>query len=132
MMMNEDMLIATAKNAREKAYVPYSDFKVGAALRGKSGTVYMGCNIENASYSLGCCAERTAIFSAVSQGEKEFTQLVVIADTEKAVSPCGACRQVMAEFFTKDVSILLTNLTGDRIETNLSGLLPYHFQMEEG
>lgn len=128
MKMKKDLMLA-AKQAREKAYAPYSSFKVGAALRGNSGVIYTGCNIENSSFPLSCCAERTAIFKAVSQEEREFMELVVIGDTEGPVSPCGACRQVMAEFFTEDVRIYLTNLKGDLFETTLEGLLPYYFKL---
>lgn len=131
MMCSNKMLIDIAKEARESAYVPYSTFKVGAALKGKSGKIYTGCNIENASFSLACCAERTAIFKAISEGEKEFTELAVIADTEKGVSPCGACRQVMAEFFSEDTAIYLSNLTGHVFETNTKELLPYHFKLND-
>lgn len=128
-MCSKHKLIDIARKAREKAYVPYSSFKVGAALKGKSGTIYTGCNIENASFSLACCAERTAIFKAISEGEKEFVELAVIADTKGGVSPCGACRQVMAEFFSKDTIIYLSNLKNEVYETDLEGLLPYHFKL---
>lgn len=96
--MNDEELIATAKEYRERAYVPYSNFKVGAAVLAKSGKIYGGCNIENASYPVTNCAERTAIFKAVSEGERELEAIAVIADTEGPCSPCGACRQVMAEY----------------------------------
>lgn len=128
-MQPRETLIKEAKEAGEQAYVPYSNFWVGAALRGKSGKIYRGCNIENASFSLACCAERTAIFKAVSQGEREFTELAVIADTEGVVSPCGACRQVMAEFFSDEVIIYLSNLKGKVMETNVEKLLPYSFKL---
>ena len=128
-MCSKQKLIDIARKAREKAYVPYSSFKGGAALKGKSGTIYTGCNIENASFSLACCAERTAIFKAISEGEKEFVELAVIADTKGGVSPCGACRQVMAEFFSKDTIIYLSNLKNEVYETDLEGLLPYHFKL---
>lgn len=95
--MDKNSLIQEAKKAREKAYVPYSKFQVGAALLGEDGTVYHGCNIENAAYSMCNCAERTAIFKAVSEGVRKFTAMAVIADTDGPVSPCGACRQVMSE-----------------------------------
>src|SRR5699024_12554629 len=103
----EDELIKKAKQAREKAYVPYSKFKVGAALLGKSGTIYTGCNIENSSFSLTCCAERNTIFKAISDGEKSFEKMAVIADTTDAISPSGACRHVMVDFITTDTNILL-------------------------
>ena len=101
--MDKDTLIIEAKKAREKAYVPYSKFRVGAALLTKSGKVFSGCNIENAAYSVCCCAERVAIFKAISDGETEFIEMAVAADTVRPVPPCGACRQVMSEFFHKDM-----------------------------
>src|SRR5690625_5605147 len=103
--MMKEKLIQKATKVREKAYVPYSSFKVGAALLSGSGNVYTGCNIENASFSLTCCAERTAIFNAISQGENDFVEMVVIADSKDPISPCGACRQVMAEFFHENTTI---------------------------
>lgn len=118
-------LIEAAVNAREKAYVPYSNFKVGAAVLGKSGKIYTGCNIENASYGLSNCAERTAIFKAISEGEKELSTIAVVADTPGPVSPCGACRQVMTEFGIDQ--ILLANLKGDQKVVNMHELLPFSF-----
>ncbi|MEI3610755.1 cytidine deaminase [Pseudogracilibacillus sp. SO30301A] len=127
----KDKLIQTAKSALDYAYVPYSTFKVGAALVTKSGSIYSGCNIENASYPLTCCAERTAIFKAVSEGEKDLVEMAVIADSEGPVSPCGACRQVMTEFFSPDAIIYLTNLTGDLKVITVKELLPYSFSLHE-
>lgn len=128
-MTRTKQLISKAKEAREKAYVPFSSFPVGAAVSTKAGNIYLGSNIENSSFSLTCCAERTAIFKAVSEGEQEFTDLAVIADTEDVVSPCGACRQVMAEFFTEEVAIYLTNLKGDVMKTSLHEMLPNYFKL---
>lgn len=127
----KNRLIQKAKSARENAYVPYSNFKVGAALVTKSGNFYLGSNIENASYSLTCCAERTAIFNAVSKGDRELIEMAVIADSESPVSPCGACRQVMTEFFPPDATIYLTNLNGDVKVTTVKELLPYAFSLHE-
>lgn len=93
-------LIEHAVKALEHAYAPYSNFKVGAALLGSSGKVYLGCNIENAAYSPTNCAERTAVFKAVSEGETSFKALAVVADTTAVITPCGVCRQVLAEFLT--------------------------------
>lgn len=124
-------LIEEARKARDKAYVPYSEFKVGAALIAESGNMYTGCNIENASYSLTCCAERTAIFNAISQGEKELIEMAVIADSKGPVSPCGACRQVILEFFSKDAKIYLSNMEGNIKETTAENLLPFSFSLEE-
>lgn len=99
--MNRQELITEALKARDMAYAPYSKFQVGAALLTKDGKVYRGCNIENAAYSMCNCAERTALFKAVSEGDTEFQMLAVAADTPGPVSPCGACRQVISELCTK-------------------------------
>lgn len=121
-------LIEEARIIRDSAYVPYSEFKVGAALKAKSGKIYTGCNIENAAYPVGCCAERVAIFKAISEGEKEFTDLAVIANTEGPVSPCGSCRQVMSEFFDGNVTIHLSNTEGDLSSVTMEELLPFSFK----
>lgn len=120
-------LLEAALVARERAYAPYSKFLVGAAVRAASGKIYTGCNIENASYGLTVCAERNALFSAVGAGEREFTVLCVVGDTEAPISPCGACRQVMAEFKVK--RIILANLKGDVKEYTLDELLPLSFDL---
>lgn len=125
-MMDKELLEA-ALVARERAYAPYSKFLVGAAVRAESGKIYTGCNIENASYGLTVCAERNALFSAVGAGERKFTALCVVGDTEGPISPCGACRQVMAEF--KVPCIILANLKGDVKEYTLEELLPYGFTL---
>ena len=125
-MMKQELLNA-ALSARERAYAPYSKFLVGAAVLAKSGKIYTGCNIENASYGLTVCAERNALFSAVGAGEREFTALCVVGDTEEPISPCGACRQVMVEF--KVPRIILANLKGDIKEYTLEELLPYGFSL---
>lgn len=129
--MEKEQLIKEAKTARERAYVPYSNFQVGAALLTADGKVYHGCNIENAGYSMTNCAERTAMFKAVSEGDKTFTALAVVADTKGPVSPCGACRQVIAEFCAPDMPVYLTNLNGDVQETTVSELLPGAFSTED-
>lgn len=121
-------LVVQADDMLKKAYVPYSHFPVGAALHTKDGKTYTGCNIENASYGLSNCAERTAIFKAVSEGEKAFDYLVVTGGTEDPISPCGACRQVMVEFFEPDMKVLLTNKEGKVNETTVAELLPGAFQ----
>ena len=118
-------LIDRAVVAREKSYSPYSHFGVGAALLCEGGTIYEGCNIENASYGLTNCAERTAIFKAVSEGHTKFKALAVVADTEGPCSPCGACRQVISEF---EISyIIMANLKGDYTVVELDELLPFRF-----
>lgn len=129
--MNSEQLIELAKKAREFAYVPYSQFKVGAALLGDDNTVYLGCNIENAAYPVTICAERTAIFKAISEGNTQFKGLAVIADTPGPVSPCGSCRQVMAEFLPRDFPVYLSNLNGEYIETTVEKLLPGAFTSQD-
>ena len=123
--MTDNELIEIARQYRENAYTPYSHFKVGAAVLTASGKVYGGCNIENSSYGLTNCAERTAIFKAVSEGEREFAALAVIADTDGPCSPCGACRQVIADF--RIPRIIMANLKGDVKTTTLGELLPFAF-----
>ncbi len=127
--MEKEDLVRMAKEARNNAYVPYSNFKVGAAVLMKDGQVYKGANIENASFSLSNCAERTAIFKAISEGYTvhDFASLAVIANTSGPVSPCGACRQVIAEFFEADVKIYLANLKDNILETSVEELLPRAF-----
>jgi cytidine deaminase len=122
-------LIEVARKYREFSYSPYSKFKVGAAVLTKQGHVYGGCNIENSSYPVTNCAERTAIFKAVSEGEKEFAALAVIADTEGPCSPCGACRQVMGEFHIN--KIIMANLHGAVKVVTLEELLPYAFSSND-
>ncbi len=117
-----------ALDARKKAYAPYSNFHVGAALETANGEIYQGCNIENASYSLTICAERTALFSAIAAGENNFTHLVVA--TENGVSPCGACRQVIWEL-CGEIPITLVSETGVCTETSSSQLLPQAFGQQD-
>ncbi|WP_034669390.1 cytidine deaminase [Bacillus methanolicus] len=124
-------LIAEAKKAREKAYVPYSKFAVGAVLLTDGGKVYHGCNIENAAYSMTNCAERTALFKAFSEGERKFKALAVIADTKRPVPPCGACRQVISELCPQDMKVVLANLNGDIKELTVKELLPGAFSPED-
>jgi cytidine deaminase len=119
--MTWDTLIQKAWITRANAYAPYSQFQVGAAIESESGNVYGGCNVENLSFGLTNCAERVAIGTAVAAGEKNITRVVVVADTDTPVSPCGACRQVMAEFGVKE--ILLCNRT-EQILFTLDELLP--------
>ena len=121
--MNPDDLLAQAIKTRALAYAPYSHFAVGAALETKSGKVFCGCNVENLSFGLTCCAERNAVFAAVAAGEKEFTRIVIVADSHEPVTPCGACRQVLAEF-ADDLEIRSVNLQGVAYSANLRELLP--------
>ncbi len=117
-------LVALASEARDKAYAPYSGFAVGAALRAKSGRIYSGCNVENASYSLTICAERVAVFNAVCAGEREFEALAVVSETLAA--PCGACRQVLAEFGL-DIRVIIADLEKGREVCTVGDLLPIAF-----
>jgi len=117
-------LVTQAMQARERAYAPYSNYKVGAALLGKSETVYTGCNVENAVYPLTICAERTAVVKAVSEGEREFTALAVV--TENGGSPCGSCRQTLREFGA-DILVLIADTTGACREMTIGELLPDGF-----
>jgi len=127
--MNYDNLIAEARAARELAYTPYSRFKVGAALACKDGRVFRGCNVENASYGLCNCAERTAFFSAIAHGYTpgDFAALAVIGDTDGPIAPCGACRQVILELGGNDLPVVLTNLKGDVMATTAAEQLPNAF-----
>lgn len=129
--MDLKQLIEEAKAARELAYVPYSRFKVGAALLTKEGKIYKGCNIENAAYSMCNCAERTAIFKAVSEGDKEFAAIAVVADTDRPVTPCGACRQVISELCPKDMKVVMANLNGAVDIKMVEQLLPGAFSSED-
>ncbi|MBP2097827.1 cytidine deaminase [Enterococcus rivorum] len=119
--------LETAETALEKAYVPYSKFPVGACLVTDTGEMYQGVNIENASYGLTNCAERTAFFKAVSEGNRNFQHLVIIGNTPEPISPCGACRQVMAEFCEPTMPVTLVGKNGVTMETTVGELLPYAF-----
>ncbi|WP_377866066.1 cytidine deaminase [Bacillus sp. R86525] len=129
--MDKKKYIEEANKMLAKAYIPYSKFPVGAALVTKEGKIYTGCNIENASYGLCNCAERTAIFKAVSEGERDFSYLVITGETDGPISPCGACRQVIAEFCEPKMSVLLTNVKGDEKEVTVEQLLPGAFSIED-
>ena len=129
--MNVTELIQKAADAKEKAYVPYSGFHVGAALLCKDGTVFTGCNIENSAYGPTNCAERTAIFKAVSEGYREFQAIAIISDSKELTSPCGVCRQVMAEFCEPDFEVIMVNCEGDYKTVTLEELLPYAFSMKK-
>jgi cytidine deaminase len=122
--MTHDELIACAAVSRERAYAPYSKFKVGAALLGESGRIYSGCNVENAAYGPSMCAERTAVFKAVSEGERDFEAIAVV--TENGVSPCGTCRQVMIEF-APEMTVIIADTQGNAHRTTVRDLLPDAF-----
>lgn len=126
-MINEKDLIDIASAVKLNAYAPYSNFCVGAALRTEKGTVYSGCNVENIAYPEGTCAEAGAIASMVAAGETKILELVVIADSEKPVVPCGGCRQKIAEFAGQDARIILATTSGLIRRTSLGELLPGAF-----
>ena len=119
-------LIAAARNARRHAHAPYSAFKVGAALRTSGGTIVTGCNVENATYGLTICAERVAMFKALSEGHRRFSHLVVAADTRAPTPPCGACRQILWEF-GGNLEVILVNLRREHRRYQLAELLPVPF-----
>lgn len=125
--MDMQELIAKAIEAKEYAYVPYSHFRVGAALLTESGKVYTGCNIENVSYGATNCAERTAVFKAVSDGEREFKAIVITGEHGDYLPPCGICRQVLSEFGKDSMKVILANSTEDYKVTTLGELLPGAF-----
>jgi cytidine deaminase len=126
--LSEDFepLIETAKRARMQSVAPFSNFLVGAAVRAGSGKVYTGCNVESASYGLTVCAERVAIWKALSEGERQFTELAVVADTETLTPPCGTCRQIIWEF-ARNATIVFANLHGKTEEFHIADLLPRAF-----
>jgi len=119
-------LIEAALQVRERAHAPFSKFKVGAALLGEDGQIYTGCNVENATYGLTVCAERVAVFKAVSEGVRKFRRIVVVADTNVLTPPCGACRQILWEF-CGDIEVILTNLQGKTESLRLKELFPRPF-----
>jgi cytidine deaminase len=121
-----DPLIEAALRARENAHAPFSNFRVGAAVQDETGNIYTGCNVENATYGLTICAERVAIFKAISEGAKRFTRVVVAADTDNLTPPCGACRQILWEF-CGDVEIVLANPRGKTETLRLGALFPRAF-----
>lgn len=126
--ITDEQLTNQAKSMLNMAYVPYSKFPVGAALLTEEGEVFTGCNIENASYGLSNCAERTALFKAISEGKRDFSKIVITGNTEGPISPCGACRQVLAEFCDPDMPVILTNSSGDTSTTTIAELLPGAFR----
>jgi cytidine deaminase len=125
-LTEKDLLIEAAKQARENAHAPYSNFRVGAALRSSSGRIFGGCNVENATYGLTVCAERVAIFKAVSEGERGFSAIAVVTDTEVLTPPCGACRQLIWEF-CGDIPVSMANLKGKMEVIQMRELFPRPF-----
>lgn len=126
-----EKLTEIAKEARENAYAPYSNFKVGACVLTEDGNIYKGCNIENASFGLTVCAERVAMFNAYSEGERKLKAIAVVADTDGPVSPCGACRQVMMELGGEDMVVILSNMKGDHAIMTVKDLLPGAFTSKD-
>ncbi|MDO5612873.1 MAG: cytidine deaminase [Paracoccus sp. (in: a-proteobacteria)] len=122
-------LVDAARNVREVAYAPYSNFKVGAAVRGASGRIYAGCNVENVAYPEGTCAEAGAIAAMIAAGETELTEVAVIADAPAPCPPCGGCRQKLAEFGRGDTPVLLATTGGATLATTISELLPGRFEV---
>jgi cytidine deaminase len=120
------VLVEAATAARARAHAPYSAFKVGAALETAGGTIVTGCNIENVSYGLTICAERVAMFKALSEGHRQFRRIAIVADTPAPTPPCGPCRQILWEF-GGDLEVVLANLTGERARFRMTDLLPHPF-----
>lgn len=128
---HKEELLAAARKAREKAYAPYSNFHVGAAVLGASGRIYSGCNVENASYGLTCCAERNAIFAMVAAGETDMREILVIGESEEFLPPCGACRQVIAEFAQPPAVVHMCNRQGECRDTTVGELVPFIFHLKK-
>ena len=126
-MLRDEELIELAKEARDRAHAPYSKFDVGAALITSDGKIYTGCNIENSTYSLTVCAERVAIFKAVSEGSREIVKIAVVADTENLTPPCGCCRQMIWEFASDETTVIMANLSGEVLRCEIKELLPKAF-----
>lgn len=131
MDLKDEILLVEAKKARDKAYCPYSNFPVGAAVFGENGKIYYGCNIENAAYPDGMCAERTALFSAYADGCRSILKIAVIADSASPISPCGSCRQVMVELCSPQTKVILGNLSGLMKTLTVGDLLPGAFTQED-
>ncbi len=127
----KEKLYEAATQMLDRAYVPYSNFPVGAAVMTKDGKIFAGCNIENSSYPVTNCGERTALFKAISEGYSEFESLLVTGNTEGPISPCGACRQVMSEWFDGETTIYLTNQEGAEVVVSMEDLLPGAFKKED-
>ena len=124
-------MLDLAYEAMNRAYTPYSHFQVGACLKGKSGTYYLGCNIESASYTPTNCAERTAVFKAVSEGERDFEAIVIVCSGKNPAAPCGVCRQVLREFCADDMPVVFADGKRNYIESTLGELLPHSFGPED-
>ena len=125
-MITDDQLVAAAREAQRNAHAPYSGFPVGAALLSRDGRVFVGSNVENASYGLSVCAERNAIARAVAEGVRDFARMAIVTDSDEPTMPCGVCRQVIWEF-THDLPIIVESRGGRRVETSISELFPRPF-----
>ncbi len=125
--MTDKELVQIAVESKKRSLSDYSHFRVGAALETAAGKIYHGANIENASYSLTMCAERTAIFTALVEGEREFKTIAIASDSKNFISPCGACRQVLYEHCGEDLDVIMTNSAGDYKKVKIKDLLPYGF-----
>ena len=130
-MLTHKELAQKAIEAKSKAHASYSNFHVGAALLTESGKIYQGANIENSSYSLTICAERTAVFQAILDGERKFISIAIAGDTEDYLAPCGACRQVLLDLCGKDLEVLMVNKNGDYKKFTLNELIPFSFSEEQ-
>jgi cytidine deaminase len=130
MSPHQEILLAAARQAQARAYAPYSNFNVGAALLTASGAVFCGCNVENASYGLTCCAERNAIFAMIAAGETQIREILIIGDTGEFLPPCGACRQVMVEFADPSALVHMCNQEGESRTTTVSELVPFIFHLK--
>jgi cytidine deaminase len=128
---HKEELLAAARRAREKAYAPHSNFRVGAAVLGSDGRIYAGCNVENSSFGVTCCAERNAVFVMVAAGEREIREILVIGDTEEFLPPCGACRQVIAEFTSPQVVVHMCDRAGTSRDTTVAELVPFIFRLKK-
>lgn len=124
-------MLDLAYDAMQQAYTPYSHFQVGACLKGKSGAYYLGCNIESASYTPTNCAERTAVFKAVSEGERSFEAIVIVCSGKNPAAPCGVCRQVLREFCKSDMPVVFADAKRNFVESTLGELLPHSFGPED-
>ena len=129
--VEREHMLDLAYEAMERAYTPYSHFQVGACLKGESGKYYLGCNIENASYTPTNCAERTAMFKAVSEGEHNFESIVIVCSGKSPAAPCGVCRQVLREFCKDDMPVVFADKDRNVIESTLGALLPHSFGPED-
>lgn len=125
-------LLEAARNVRELAYCPYSQFQVGAAIQTEDGSVFTGCNVENRTFGLTVCAERVAVHTAIAAGHRKVVAVAVVTDTHPPAAPCGQCREVLAEFGSPDLPLAMGNLEGETVEVTLADLLPYPFELPGG